>query len=123
MKDQQIQNALARLMLGGVLLAAGVILAGLAWFLVAHWEAIPADHVFTGAPKYFDDPVAMVQRALDAGAFGQRRSVIMIGILLLLLNPLIRVGFAALGFLAQRDRLYTAVSLLVFAVLLFSLFG
>jgi uncharacterized membrane protein len=42
---------------------------------------------------------------------------------LLLINPLLRVGFAVLGFFAQKDWLYTAVSLVVFAVMLFSFFG
>jgi uncharacterized membrane protein len=46
----------------------------------------------------------------------------MIGIVLLLLNPLVRVAFAALGFSLQRDRLYAGISLLVLAVLLFSFF-
>jgi uncharacterized membrane protein len=122
MKDQQIQNALSRLMLAGVSVAAAVILAGLAWFLPARAGAVPGDHIFRGEPKYFENPAAMLQHALEPGQLGERRSVIMIGIVLLLLNPLVRVGFAALGFSAQKDWLYTTISLLVLAVLLFSFF-
>ena len=122
MKDQQIQNALARLMLAGVLVAAAVIFAGLAWFLATHPGTPPGDHLFSGEPKYFENPVMMLQRALDFRAIGERRSLIMVGILLLLINPLLRVAFAAVGFFAQKDRIYTRVSLLVFAVLLFSFF-
>jgi len=122
MKDQQIQNSLARVMLGGTLLAAAIMAGGLLWFLATHIGAPPGDRVFSGEPKYFENPIAMVQRALDVREIGHRRSLIMIGVVLLLINPVVRVGFAAFGFALQRDRLYTAVSLFVFAVLLFSFF-
>jgi uncharacterized membrane protein len=46
----------------------------------------------------------------------------MIGVVLLLINPVVRVAFAAFGFAAQRDRLYTLISLLVLVVLLVSFF-
>lgn len=122
MKDAQIQSGLAKVMVGGTLLAAAVMLAGLVWYLSSHTGLKPGDHVFSGEPKYFENPVAMFQRAADMRELGHRRSLIMIGTLLLLLNPIIRVGFAALGFAVQKDRLYTAISLFVFGVLLFSFF-
>jgi uncharacterized membrane protein len=122
MKDQQIQNSLARLMVVGTLLAAVIMLAGLVWYLGSHVGLKPGDHVFSGEPKYFEDPVSMVKRALDLKEVGHRRSLIMIGAVLLLINPILRVALAALGFAAQRDRLYSAISLFVLAVLLFSFF-
>lgn len=122
MKDTQIQNSLARLMVIGTLIAAGIMLAGLIWYLASHVGLKPGDHVFAGEPKYFENPVSMVQRALDVEEYGHRRSFVMIGAVLLLINPVLRVGFAVLGFAAQRDRLYTAISLFVLAVLLFSFF-
>lgn len=122
MKDQQIQNVLARLMLGGTLIAAAIIAAGLVWFLSAHVGLKVGDRIFSGEPRYFENPVSMVQRALDLREEGHRRSVIMIGIVLLLINPAVRVAFAGLGFAVQKDRLYTGISLFVLAVLLFSFF-
>jgi uncharacterized membrane protein len=122
MKDEQIQNALARVMLSGVLVAAAIMGAGLIWFLATHDGLPPGDHIFSGEPKYFDNPVSMVRRAFEPGQVGRRRSVIMIGVVLLLINPVVRVAFAAFGFAAQRDWLYTKISLLVLAVLLFSFF-
>ena len=121
MTDKQIQNALAILMLVGVILAGAVMLAGLLWFLSAHPDYKLGDHVFRGEPKYLKDPIDMLRAAFDPEA-GERRSVIMIGVVLLLINPLLRVGVGALGFLAEKDWLYTGVSLLVFIVLLFSFF-
>jgi uncharacterized membrane protein len=122
MKDEQIQNSLARVMLGGVLLAASIMGVGLVWFLATHEGMSPGDHVFSGEPKYFENPISMIQRALEPREVGHRRSLIMIGVVLLLINPLVRVAFAAFGFAAQKDRLYTLISLIVLAVLTMSFF-
>jgi uncharacterized membrane protein len=122
MNDAQLQNSLARLMLTGVLVAAAIMGAGLIWFVATHEGMPPGDHLFSGEPKYFENPVSMLQRAFDLKAVGHRRSLLMIGVVLLLLNPLVRVAFAALGFAAQRDKLYTAISVLVFGVLVLSFF-
>jgi uncharacterized membrane protein len=122
MKDEQLQNSLAGVMLGGVLLAAAIMGAGLVWFLATHVGIPPGDHVFSGEPKYFENPISMIQRALEPREIGHRRSVIMIGVVLLLINPLVRVAFAAFGFAAQKDRLYTVISLVVLAVLIISFF-
>ncbi len=122
MKDEQLQNQLARLMVTGVLIAAAIMAAGLMWFLATHKGLPPGDHIFSGEPKYFEDPVSMIQRALDLSEVGHRRSLIMIGVVLLLINPLVRVAFAAFGFAALKDRLYTLISLLVLVVLVVSFF-
>lgn len=122
MKDEEIQKRLSEVMLIGVLISAAVIALGVVWFLAFHAGTRAGDHLFTGEPKYFENPASMVRRALDFGVFGERRSLIMIGIVLLLINPVVRVAFAALGFAWQKDRLFAAISLFVLAVLLFSFF-
>jgi uncharacterized membrane protein len=122
MNDAQLQNSLARVMLTGVLVAAAVMGAGLIWFVATHEGMPPGDHLFSGEPKYFENPVSMLERAVSLKAIGHRRSLIMVGVVLLLINPLIRVAFAAVGFAAQRNRLYTVISLAVLGVLLLSFF-
>jgi hypothetical protein len=123
MKESSIRDVLARVMLWGTLLAAALMLAGLAWYASAHAGTSPGGHIFRGEPRYFENPVAMVQRTLEPDAEGHRRALLMLGILLLLLNPVVRVALAGLGFLASGDRLYTVVSGVVLAVLLYSLFS
>ena len=122
MNDTQLQNSLARVMLTGVLVAAVIMGIGLIWFVATHEGMPPGDHVFRGEPKYFENPVSMLQRALDLNDVGHRRSLIMIGVVLLLINPLVRVAFAAVGFAAQRDKLYSVISLVVLVVLVLSFF-
>jgi uncharacterized membrane protein len=122
MKDAQIQNTLAKVMVGGTLFAAFVIAAALACFLATHVGDSPGDHVFSGEPNFFENPVSMLPRAFDLKEIGHRRSLVMIGVVLLLINPVVRVAVAAFGFALQKDRLYTGISLFVLAVLLFSFF-
>jgi uncharacterized membrane protein len=122
MKDEVIQSRLSWLMLGGVLGSGAIILAGLVWFLLAHIGVSPGDHLFSGEPKYLETIGSMLRRAFTPEEAGRRRSLIMVGIVLLLLNPVFRVGFAAVGFWMQRDRLYAGISAFVLLVLLFSFF-
>lgn len=122
LKDETLRNGLARLMVIGVIIAGGIMLAGLVWFLCLHPGISPGDHIFKGEPKYFENPIGMLKRAFDPQADGHIRSLIMIGIVILLLNPVVRVLFSLAGYAAQKDRLYTVISAVVFLVLLFSFF-
>ena len=76
MNDAQLQNSLARVMLTGVLVAAAVMGAGLIWFVVTHDGMPTGDHVFSGEPKYFENPVSMLQRVCPgqfiSGCFTKR---------------------------------------------------
>lgn len=113
---------LAKVMLAGTLGSAAIIAAGLVWYLSAHIGSPPGDHIFRGEPKFFENPAAMVAHAMALDQAGHRRSLVMVGIFLLLLNPLIRVALASAGYLLGGDRLYAGLSAVVFAVLLVSFF-
>ena len=64
----------------------------------------------------------MFGRAFDWHSVGERRSLSMIGIFLLLLNPPIRVLLAGTGYLLENNRRYALISALVFLVLAVSFF-
>jgi uncharacterized membrane protein len=49
------------------------------------------------------------------------RRMIGLGLVLLIATPVARVAFSVVAFLLQRDRAYVAITLIVLAVLLFSL--
>jgi uncharacterized membrane protein len=57
-----------------------------------------------------------------SGAFAFRaRSIIQLGVLLLLATPIARVAFSVAGFALERDRLYVIITFVVLAILLYSL--
>ncbi|MEI6034179.1 MAG: DUF1634 domain-containing protein [Verrucomicrobiae bacterium] len=113
---------LARVMVIGTLTAAAIIAAGLGWYLSAHLGESPGDHIFKGEPQYLENPAQMLTRAISLDAQGHRRSLLMVGVFLLLLNPLARVFLAGAGYLLEKDPAYAMISGIVFAVLLASFF-
>jgi len=118
MKDATIQNLLARTMIYGVLIAAGVMLVGGVIYLM-HDGSLPVrDHRFNGEPLDLRKPVDIAQAAWR----GNTLSLIQIGVLLLLANPFVRTLFSIVGFGAQRDWLYAGISFLVLAILGISFF-
>jgi uncharacterized membrane protein len=51
------------------------------------------------------------------------RGIIQLGLLLLIATPIARVALSVVAFAIQRDRLYLVVTLIVLAVLMYSLTG
>jgi uncharacterized membrane protein len=58
---------------------------------------------------------------VTSAAHLQTDAMIQLGLLLLIATPIARVALAVVGFYLDGDRLYVAVSLLVFGILMFSL--
>lgn len=114
-----IEIAIGKLLRTGVILAATVVLAGAAAYLWRHGGELPAYHHFQGEPAYLRQVSSIVRAALTFDA----RGVIQLGLLLLIATPIARVVFSAYAFAHERDRFYVAVSLVVLAVLLYSLIG
>lgn len=117
--DQRVEGIVARLLRAGVLLAAAVVILGGAIFLVRHGREIPHYGVFVGEPK----ELRTIAGILRLSASFRGRNIIQLGLLILIATPVVRVAFSIIAFALERDRLYVGITLVVFAVLLFSLSG
>ena len=117
--DQRVELIIANLLRAGVMLAAVVVLVGGAIFLVRHGSAAPHYAVFRGEPTDLRTPSGVIA---DAVAL-RGRGIIQLGLLILLITPVARVAFSVFAFAMQRDVLYVVVTLIVLAVLVFSLAG
>jgi uncharacterized membrane protein len=117
--DRHIELMLGNLLRIGVLLSAFVVLAGAAIYL-ARYGFQPANYsVFRGEAAALKSAPAIVLGALHLSG----KSIIQFGLLLLIATPVARVVFSAIGFAIERDYLYVALTLIVLAVLLYSLIG
>jgi uncharacterized membrane protein len=115
--DRRLETIIGELLRAGVLLAAATVFAGGILYLVGH-RADPANyHTFVAGAANTRSVSGIVQSA----AHGQSEAIIQVGLLLLILTPIARVGTAIVGFLLERDRMYAVVSLIVLVILLFSL--
>ena len=117
--DQRVEQLIGNLLRIGVIVAATVVLAGGALFLVRHGGEPSHQHAFQGMPADLTSPAGIVA---DTPAL-EARGVIQLGILLMIAVPVLRVAVSIWSFAAERDWTYVVVTLIVFAVLCFSLFG
>lgn len=117
--DVRVEVLIGKLLRNGVLLSAGIVLATGIWYLVRFGATTPDYRVFRGEPSEFRS-VSGILKGLGSS---HCRSYIQFGLLLLIATPVARVAFSVFAFLAERDRTYVVVSLIVLAVLIFSLSG
>jgi uncharacterized membrane protein len=97
---------------GGVLLSAGVIALGAILYYV-RWLGT-GGKASEGA---FPHTLAAVGNGLS---HGDPLAVIVLGLLLLLATPVLRVAVSIITFAMERDWLYTGITLLVLAILVLS---
>ena len=117
--DTQIDTIIGNLLRIGVVIASATILVGGMIYLIRHGATQPNYRVFSGEPADLRNLTGIAQNALSFSG----RGIIQLGLLFLIATPLARVIFSIMAFTAQRDRIYVIVTLIVFAILLYSLVG
>jgi len=117
--DERVEAIVGNLLRAGVVIAAAVVALGGAIFLARHGHEIPHYRVFAGEPTDLRTVSGILTEALTF----RGRNIIQLGLLLLIATPVTRVAFSVVAFALERDRLYVIVTLIVLAVLLFSLAG
>jgi uncharacterized membrane protein len=118
-RDRRMELILGNLLRAGVLIAAAVVLWGASIYLFRHAHE-PADYrVFRGEPSEFRTIPGVIKSVIS----GRGRGLIQLGLLLLIATPIARVAFSIVGFAIERDRMYVAFTLIVLAILLYSLLG
>jgi uncharacterized membrane protein len=117
--EEQMDRAIGVVLRMGVMAAAAVVLGGGVWYLARFGMLVPNYRAFHGEPQGLRS-VAGVWK----GVVGLHpRSVIQLGLLLLIATPIARVALSVFAFAAQRDRTYVAITLVVLAILIGSLTG
>ena len=117
--DQRIEVIVANLLRAGVLLAAAVVVIGGSIFLIRHGREAPQYRTFVAEPA----ALRTVPGILREAASLRGREIIQLGLLILIATPVLRVAFSVVGFALERDHLYVGITVVVLAVLLFSLAG
>jgi uncharacterized membrane protein len=117
--DERVEKIVGNLLRTGVLLAAALVVVGAVLYLARHGADRPDDHIYHAKPtEQLRNPVEIVTAATE----GNDSGIIQLGLLLLIATPVARVVFSAVAFGLQRDYAYVGMTLIVLAVLLYSLF-
>ncbi len=117
--DARIDELIGGLLIVGVVVSSLIVLIGAGLYLKRHGTQLPNYHVFYGEPSGLRSVSGIIK---EASSFSGR-GIIQFGLLLLIATPVMRVAFAVVAFMIQRDRIYVGVTLIVLSVLLFSLAG
>src|SRR5689334_21484533 len=115
--DEQVDEWIGVLLRVGVVLAASVVFCAGIWYLAAGGGHGPGYHVFRGEPA----DLHTVSGILKGAAQWRPESWIQLGLLLLIATPVARVAFSVFAFGAERDWTYVGITLIVLAILTYSL--
>jgi uncharacterized membrane protein len=115
--DTTIERMVSVLLRSGVVISGVVVFFGGVYYLARHGHEYADHHAFHGEPS-----VDRIVGQIIAGAIALRaRSIIQLGLLLLIATPIARVAFSLVAFALERDRTYVVISTIVLTVLLYSL--
>jgi uncharacterized membrane protein len=116
-EDQRLELAIAHMLRIGVIVAALLVFLGGILYLTG--TNAPAPDYVRFHP--FASDIGSFSTVLSGLAALRPESFIQLGILALIATPVLRVILCIVGFGIERDWLYVAVSVTVFAVLIYSL--
>ena len=109
---RQTELAIANILRGGVLLSASLIVAGVVMFYARYARYGASTNLF---PHSFG-------AVINGIAHGDPLSLIVLGLLVLLATPVLRVAVSIVAFALERDWRYVVITSIVLGILLLSFF-
>jgi uncharacterized membrane protein len=116
-KDKDMQVIIGWILRAGVAISMLIVFIGGVFFVYRHGSSIPDYHVFRGVPWFIHDTGGIINATLNF----RGQAIIQLGIILLIATPVIRVAFSAIGFIIEKDYLYTAITLIVLLIIVGSM--
>jgi len=116
-----IENLISMTLRTGVLLSIAVILVGVTFTFIHHpayFTSRPALGELIDAQENFTSSIGDVFRGV---ALLRGQAIVMLGILLLIATPVVRVAISIILFAVQRDRRFVVITSAVLVLLLISL--
>lgn len=113
-RQRDIDVAISNILRIGVLLSSMFCLIGGIGLTLQDWsKAVHYDA--------FDAQLKTIPGIFELAWQGHPEGIIQVGVLILLSTPVLRVAFAALAFLKEKDYVYAGLALLVLSGLTYSL--
>ena len=123
-KVRNVEVAISLVLRTGVVVSVLVIATGLGLMFAHHGAYLPVSghfsyHRLTSRSTPFPHSFSSLGRSI---ARGQGRGIIVLGVLILILTPVLRVAVGVLSFVYEKDPPMALVTLFVLAVLIGSFF-
>ncbi len=116
--DKRTELILGNLLRIGVISAGTIVLIGAVLFFIRHGNEIPNYHNFKFDSLNVNDPSELFNELFALKSI----AIMKLGILILIATPVLRVIVSVIAFLYEKDYMYVMFTLIVLAVLLYSLF-
>jgi uncharacterized membrane protein len=115
-KDKDMQVVIGWVLRSGIFLSMTIVFIGGVIYLYRHGNSIVNYREFKGVPSFIHSFSGIVNGILTF----RGRAIIQAGIILLIATPVIRVAFSAIGFILEKDYLYTGITFIVLLIILIS---
>ena len=115
-KDKDMQVVIGWVLRAGVFLSMTVVFLGGVIYLYRHGHTVANYHEFKGIPNFVSSLRGIINGVLNF----RGRAIIQAGIILLIATPVIRVIFSAIGFILEKDYLYTGITFIVLLIIFIS---
>ena len=116
-KDKDMQAIIGWVLRIGVSASMILVFIGGVFFVFRHGHSIPDYKDFKGVPYFIHNTGGILEGVRNL----KGQAIIQLGIILLIATPIIRVAFSAVGFIIEKDYLYTAISIIVLLIIFASM--
>jgi uncharacterized membrane protein len=116
LKDTDIQAIIGWVLRTGVILSIAIVLFGGAVYIYRHGHDIANYSTFKDVSDF-----VQLSGIINGILTFKGKAIIQGGIVLLIATPIIRVAFSAVGFVFEKDYLYTGITLLVLLIIFISM--
>jgi uncharacterized membrane protein len=118
--DKDIEQFIGKQLRAGVVTASIIVLIGGLFYLVQYGPGGLPDY---GQFKGIDAGFTSFGQIIHGIVQGNAKGIIQAGVMVLIATPILRIFFSLIGFMLEKDKLYIAITLVVFSVMMFSIFG
>lgn len=115
-KDKDMQAVIGWVLRLGVIFSMLIVVVGGAVYIWRHGHSVPDYTVFKGVPDF-----VYPSNIISGIMAGRGRAIIQAGIILLIATPVLRIICSFIGFIIEKDYLYTGISLLVLLIIVVSM--
>lgn len=117
LKDKDMQAIIGWILRGGVAVSMILVFIGGVFFVYRHGHSVPDYKTFKGVPVFIHSLGGILNGVITM----KGQAIIQLGIILLIATPVLRVAFSAVGFLLEKDYLYTFITLIVLLIIVASM--
>ena len=118
--DHDIEQYIGLQLRFGVVLASITVLIGGTMLLMRHGHSLMPDYRhFTGTAA----GLTTFSEVITGLANFDPKAIIQAGLIILIATPVIRIALSLFGFILEKDRMYTLITIVVLAIMMVSIFG